>query len=220
MASKAPVAARSALAPEDRLLLWITEHWLALLNLSIFLYLGLALLAPVLMHVGASGPARLLYLVYSFACHQLPDRSYFLFGQRVVYTLADLEMLEVLPGLGILERRHFIGNEEIGWKMALCQRDVAIYGSLLLGGLLVGLLRQRLSRLPVKLYVLCLLPIAVDGFTQLFGLRTSTWWLRTLTGSLFGLGTAWLALPYLEESMNDIRFGVMRKLDKMRPPAV
>lgn len=220
MASRASAAERLPLSREDSLVLWITRHWLALLNLAIFLYLALAFLAPLLMHWGAAGPARLIYLVYSFACHQLPDRSYFLFGERLVYPLPDLETLGVLPGLGILERRHFIGNEEMGWKVALCQRDVAIYGSLLAGGLLFGVLRQRMARLPWKVFVLFLLPIGVDGVTQLFGLRTSTWWLRTLTGGLFGLATAWLALPYVEEAMNDIRFGLMHKLDKMRPPEV
>jgi uncharacterized membrane protein len=47
--------------------------------------------------------------------------------------------------------------------------------------------------------------MAVDGITQLVGLRSSTWQLRTITGALFGLGSAWLALPYVEEAFQDIR---------------
>lgn len=199
----------------DRIVLWITRHWLALFNIAIFTYLVVPFLAPIFMHLGLTGPAHVLYLVYRPACHQLPDRSYFLFGEQPVYVLQELEAANVLEGTGILERRNYIGDETLGWKVALCQRDVAIYGSLLVGGLLFGALRRRgVRKLPVKIYLIFLLPIAVDGLSQLFGLRTSTWWLRTLTGALFGLATAWLAYPYIEESMNDIRQSIMRKLDR------
>lgn len=198
----------------DRIVLWIARHWLALFNAAIFVYVAVPFLAPVFMHMGLTGSGRLIYLIYSPTCHQLPDRSYFLFGEQIVYTLEELEAAQVLPGVGILERRQYIGDAVIGWKVALCQRDVAIYGSLLVGGLLFGALRRKVAKLPLKVYLLFLLPIAIDGLTQLFGLRTSTWWLRTLTGSLFGLATAWLAYPYIEESMNDIRYSIVRKLDR------
>lgn len=207
--------APATLPAGDRVVLWITRHWLALFNFAIFTYLALPFLAPMFMHMGLAGPARVLYLVYSPACHQLPDRSYFLFGEQPVYALQELEAANVLAGAGILERRTYIGDETLGWKVALCQRDVAIYGSLLAGGLLFGALRRRgVPKLPVKIYVIFLLPVAIDGFSQLFGLRTSTWWLRTVTGALFGLATAWLAYPYIEESMNDIRQSIVRKLDR------
>ena len=49
-----------------------------------------------------------------------------------------------------------------------------------------------------------LLPMAIDGFTQLFGLRESDWVLRTITGVLFGLRLVWLAYPYVEEAMDDV----------------
>ena len=186
----------------DRIVLGIARHWLALFNLAIFIYLAVPFAAPVLMHLGLTGPARLVYTIYSPMCHQLPDRSYFLFGERPVYSLQALEQANVLPGTSILERRRYIGDEQTGWKVALCERDVAIYGSILLGGLLFGLLRPRVPKLPFKIYVFFLIPIAVDGFTQLFGLRTSNWWLRTLTGALFGLATVWLTYPYVDESHN------------------
>jgi hypothetical protein len=40
--------------------------------------------------------------------------------------------------------------------------------------------------------------MALDGFTQLFGLRESNLLLRLLTGCLFGLGTALFVLPQLD----------------------
>jgi uncharacterized membrane protein len=95
--------------------------------------------------------------------------------------------------------------------VAVCERDVAIYGSILLAGLAFGAVRSRLTRrggklrkMPIWLYVVLLLPMAVDGVTQLVGLRESTWELRLITGTLFGAATIWLAYPYVQEAMDDV----------------
>ncbi len=196
----------------DRLVLGIARHWVAVFSLALALYVGLPFLAPALMQVGLTGPARLIYLIYSPACHQLPDRSYFLFGEQPVYTLEELEVASVLPDSGLLQRRRYIGDETLGWKVALCERDVAIYGSMLVAGMVFALLRGRVRRLPLPVFVLFVVPIAVDGLSQLFGLRTSNWWLRTLTGALFGVGVVWLVYPYIQESMDDIRLNIEKKL--------
>jgi uncharacterized membrane protein len=198
----------------DRLVLGIARHWVAVFSLALALYVGLPFLAPVLMQAGLTGPARLIYLIYSPACHQLPDRSYFLFGEQRVYTLDELEQASVLPGTGLLERRRFVGDETLGWKVALCERDVAIYGAMLIAGMIFALLRGRVRKLPLPVFVLFVIPIAVDGLSQLFGLRTSNWWLRTLTGALFGAGVVWLVYPYIQESMDDIRINIEKKLGK------
>lgn len=200
----------------DRLVLWISRHWLALFNLALALYLAVPFLAPVLMRSGLTGPARVVYFLYTPLCHQLPDRSYFLFGEHRIYTLEALEQAGVLEGNGILERRRYIGDQQLGWKVALCERDVAIYGAMLAGGLLFGLLRRRgrVPKLSFRVYLLFLIPIAVDGLTQLVGLRSSNWWLRTITGAIFGLATVWLAYPYVDEAMNDIQRSTAAKLDR------
>jgi uncharacterized membrane protein len=49
-----------------------------------------------------------------------------------------------------------------------------------------------------------MLPLAYDGFTQLFGLRQSTWEIRLLTGALFGLGAAWFAFPWLQKTLTEM----------------
>jgi uncharacterized membrane protein len=198
----------------DRLVLGIARHWVAVFSFALALYVGLPFLAPVLMQAGLTGPARAIYLIYSPACHQLPDRSYFLFGEQPVYTLEELEQASVLPGSGLLDRRRFVGDETLGWKVALCERDVAIYGAMLIAGMIFALLRGRVRRLPLPVFVLFVIPIAVDGLSQLFGLRTSNWWLRTLTGALFGAGVVWLVYPYIQESMDDIRINIEKKLGK------
>ena len=49
------------------------------------------------------------------------------------------------------------------------------------------------------------LPMAIDGFTQLFGLRESNWELRVVTGGLFALSLVWVAFPYLERAFAEMR---------------
>jgi len=184
--------------------LWIARHWLALFNVVVAFYLLLPLAAPALARSGLTTPASLIYSVYSATCHQLPERSYFLFGERPFYSLASLETSGLAESQGLFERRAFRGNETTGYKIAVCQRDVAIYGSVVLAGLLFGILRGRARTISFKYYLVLLVPIALDGLTQLFGLRESNWWLRTITGALFGGASVWLAYPYIEAAMGDV----------------
>jgi uncharacterized membrane protein len=162
----------------DRLIYRFAKHWILMVGLFLGLYAGLPLLAPILLVSGRSGSANLIYSAYRFACHQLPSRSYFIFGHQVAY----------------------------------CHRDTAIYTSLFLAVILFAFVRHRLKPLPWQGYVAFIVPMAIDGITQLFGLRSSNWQLRTITGALFGIGSAWLALPYLEEAFQDIRQSVNRQL--------
>lgn len=85
-----------------------------------------------------------------------------------------------------------------GQQFALCERNLAIFAALLLGGLGFGLLRDRLRPLSLPGYLVLALPMAIDGFTQLWGWRSSDVELRTLTGALFGLGSLWYLYPALE----------------------
>jgi uncharacterized membrane protein len=105
-------------------------------------------------------------------------------------------------------RSYFISGQQV----AYCHRDTAIYTSLFLTIIMFALLRHRLKPLSWKGYIVFIAPMAIDGVTQLFGLRSSNWQLRTITGALFGIGSAWLALPYLEEAFQDIRQSVNRQL--------
>lgn len=196
----------------DRLVLALARHWVAFFAVLLLLYVGLPFLAPVLMRLGLNGPARVIYTIYMPACHQLPDRSYFLFGEKTVYSLSDLEQANVLPGLSVLQRRQYIGDAVLGWKVALCERDVAIYGMMLIIGLFFAALRRRIPKMSYWIFALFVIPIAVDGFSQLAGLRTSNWWLRSVTGALFGAGVVWLAYPHLDEAMRDIRVSLERKM--------
>lgn len=215
----------------DRTVLWLSRHYMIVFNLIVFLYLGLPFLAPVLAKTGRIGPAKVIYAIYAPLCHQLAFRSYFLFGEQAVYPLERAHVAGVVPfeqaigadKVGILEARNFIGNDQIGYKVALCERDIAIYSGFLIFGLLFSLFKKNGKPLNWVIWIVVgIIPIAVDGVSQLPGLATnlpawlpvreSTPLLRSITGLLFGLSTAWFLYPYIAESMNETRAVLLGKL--------
>ncbi|MCK6578593.1 MAG: DUF2085 domain-containing protein [Anaerolineae bacterium] len=119
--------------------------------------------------------------------------------------------------------KDFFGTPQMGYKTTLCQRDLALYAAMFAGGLIYSrpFIRRRLRPIPLLLYVFAGgLPIAIDGFSQLLGYPPISLWepretspmFRILTGAIFGLMTAWLAFPYLEESFRETRRELEAKL--------
>ncbi len=210
----------------DRINEWLAHHYMATFNLVVFLYLFFAFLAPILMEAGLETPANYLYKAYGLVCHQLGYRSFYLFGEQVYYPrqaagLQGVATFQQATGLGegnepvdVFAARNYIGDEHTGYKIALCERDVAIYGGILIFGLLFAATRWRLRPIPWYVWLIIgILPIALDGFSQLFSqpplsfipYRESTPALRVLTGFLFGFMTAWFGYPMVEESMLEMR---------------
>ena len=155
----------------DRGVLAVARHWLLTVNLMSGVFVGLPILGPWLRSRGLDLPANALYTAFGLTCHQMPSRSFFVFGQ----------------------------------KMCLCQRCMAIYGAVFALGLLYGLVRKHVRPLRLRWMLVLWVPMALDGFTQLFGWRESTWELRLITGGLFGLSCIWAGFPYLEEAFADMR---------------
>ena len=94
-----------------------------------------------------------------------------------------------------------------GHQVCLCERCLAIYSTLLLAGIALALLprlRAKVRPLDWRLWLLLIVPMAIDGLTQLVGWRESDLLLRTLTGFLFGLGGAWFIYPRIEEVAQDL----------------
>jgi uncharacterized membrane protein len=217
---------RAFVIAADRFIYWLSKRWLAVFNTLAFLYVGLPFLAPVLMYLGAQGAASLIYTMYRPLCHQLPQRSWFLFGPQLSYRLPELMELagDVVTGAF---SNSFVGNEALGYKVAFCQRDTAIYGAILLFGLLFGVLRRRwtVRPLPWWAYILLgLIPMGLDGGYQLLSYvlpfvfpsislqpYETTPLMRVVTGTMFGWATVWLAYPYVQESMDDVRASLGRR---------
>jgi len=222
----------------DRAMYWIAKHYLAVLNVVMLFYFGLPILAPMLMNAGATGPAKVIYTVYKPLCHQFGFRSFFLFGEQSVYPLEEAHVHGLLTfeevtgfqdlhnpaGVARFQAREFTGNETVGYKMALCERDMAIYSAIFLFGILYALTGRKIKPLHWMLWILIGIgPIGLDGFSQLFSqmewswlesflpYRESTPTFRVLTGALFGFATAWFAYPSIEESMSETRQFFIKK---------
>lgn len=100
----------------------------------------------------------------------------------------------------------------LGNQVAFCHREAAMYTSLFIGGLIFARVRQTLRPISVRLTLLLLLPLALDGTTHLIndllptlGLRAGSdaigslnWWLRMITGILFALAIVLGVYPRLE----------------------
>jgi uncharacterized membrane protein/glutaredoxin len=126
----------------------------------------------------------------------------------------------------------------LGYQVAFCFRNTALYAGLLMFGMMYGLARDRnvpfLRRLrtpiPWWALVLLLLPMFLDGVTHMFGMRDSmadmamepefgsffigsqvgslNWLLRVVTALMAALGAAWFAFPRMD--------GTLRQSEAMR----
>jgi uncharacterized membrane protein len=166
-----PVKHEPLIVRIDRRIYRFSRHWLLYFNLIAFFLAAMPFIIPFIASHGYHGLASWLYTSFGLMCHQMPERSFTLFGEQ----------------------------------MALCHRMTAIYVSSFIGGIGYAIVRDRLPPLGFRPMILMAAPMAIDGFTQLFGLRESIWELRLVTGSLFALGAMWFALPRLEEGFREIR---------------
>jgi uncharacterized membrane protein len=188
----------------DRFGNWLGAHWLRVANTGVGVFAGLPWLAPIFAALGWWALADPIYTMYMFFCHQLPERAGSLFGYQVAY----------------------------------CYRNTAIYTSVFLTGLLYaaarrGLggdrLRSLLRPLRWQVFLLLLLPVAIDGFTHMLGLRennlwfdqltggrfgdfsagdslgTLNWWLRVISGGLFGFAVVRFAYPWINMAFDESR---------------
>jgi uncharacterized membrane protein len=185
----------------------VLRHWLALFIAAWTTFTAIPVAAPFLDRAGHHRLAGLIYGAYRYLCHQLPHRSFFIGGRHVVYGWR-----EIYAQLGIQSDSqyallfHPVRDPVLGYQTALCQRDLGIYTALTLTAVAFAVVRRRrdVRPLPWRGYLMFVFPAALDGFTQLFGLRDSTPALRVITGAFFGVGTGLLVLPSLELGVREI----------------
>ena len=113
---------------------WLGDNWIKLFLSLYGVWVILPFFAPVFMQAGLTGPAKTLYAIYSFLCHQLPQRSLFLFGEKTMYSLAEIQATW-RNTMDPLVLRGFIGDSSMGWKIAWSDRMISFYGGVWLFGL-------------------------------------------------------------------------------------
>lgn len=97
----------------NRWVYWFIEHWMAGFSILFGLFVGMPFLAPFLVTLDPQFPAKIIYSIYSFLCHQLPQRSCYLFGNLLSYSLVDIN--PVWPNIsGFQIFRQYIGATEMG----------------------------------------------------------------------------------------------------------
>jgi uncharacterized membrane protein len=198
---------------------FLRHYWIIPLSIAIGIYVGLPFLAPVFMHDGLNASAKVIYFIYSWLCHQLPERSFFLFGSKFTYSLIEVQNAWQNTFNPVILRQ-FIGNPEMGWKVAWSDRMVSMFFSLWLFGLLWWPVRRRLKPLPWWGLILFLLPMVVDGTSHFVsdlagigqGFRDENLWLAVLTHHTFQItfysGEAWGSFNSLIRLLSGFMFGM------------
>ncbi len=167
----------------DRIVRGVARQWVWLLNGVLLLYAVLPWLSPLLRSLGYERAGLVIYRMYRQFCHQLTERSFSLNGFPVCY----------------------------------CHRCTALYTSLLLMSLLytIGRWRRQVSH---RILMLLALPLAFDGTRHLLAdllptlaLRSAdhspgsiNFWVRMLTGTLFGVGVILWGYPRIQREFADV----------------
>lgn len=233
----------------DRVIIGVSRHWLGLFLLFYGIFVLLPWLSPVLMHTGHESIGRLIQALYSVVCHQYPERSFFLYGPKTMYSIPEIQA--VWPHYETVTRwRQFIGTPEMGWKVAWSDRMVSMYTSVWVGAFVFRFLRGRLRPLPARWLLYLSLPMLLDGGTHMIndllglGFRQDNAWLATLTGhllppsfyagdalgsfnswmrlttgALFGLGVVWFAFPWVERAFQEVRRDLARPTSRSQVQA-
>lgn len=179
---------------------WILDHWLSLFLVLFGIFNLLPFLAPVAMRLGWNSVGDLIYLLYAPLCHQMAQRSFFLFGRQMMYAPGHLPLqLNGSLGANMLALKQFTGSASLGWKVAWSDRMVYMYGATWIAALGYALLtrRHRVQRFTLWLFLLLMLPMAVDGASHMLsdfssglfeGFRYTNVWLVELTGGTLPSG--------------------------------
>ena len=176
----------------ERFDLWLSRHWLALFNVFVGVCVVMPYLAPLFMRLGLTAIADRIYFLYVILGHQLPQRSIFLFGPKLMYSLPEITAFT--QSLNPLVLKQFSGNTELGWKVAYSDRLMAWYGSFWMASLVYAVIRRRVKPLPFWGLILFSLPMFIDGTTHTIsdvlvnnqfgtGFRDSNLWLAQLTNN-------------------------------------
>lgn len=223
----------------QKLVYWLATYWYGLFMAAAIIFLFLAFLAPALMAEGYEGAGTAVYRFFATHNHQLPERSYFIFGEDGAFRSYSLEQV-VAFGADPANRQAFVGSAQIGYKTALNHRMIAIFVGMIIGGFVWGVRKGR-PRLSLFAFLFMAMPLLLDGFSHMIsesggGFRadnnwfvvitggmgtavfytgatmgTLNWWLRSLTGLLFGLGLVWFAFPRFADYFQGIRRTLERR---------
>jgi uncharacterized membrane protein len=159
-----------------RVYLFVSKHWLGIINFHLLLFILGSISAPYLSYLGEGGIAKYIYGFYGISCHQIPSRSFFIFNHSPAH-----------------------GGGSFG-QIAICARCFSFYAFLLIFGLWLSLKNVRpLNR---KTAFFLALPIMADVLLQALGIKESTNLLRVTTALLLSLSISFYIYPRIHLNLN------------------
>ena len=176
--------------PKQSKIDWISNHWFEAFLIVYGIWVWFPFLAPILMKLDLTSAGNIVYYIYSFFCHQLPERSLFFFGEKTMYSLAEIQAAWQDTSNPMILRK-FVGNEAMGWKIAWSDRMISFYTSVWLFALAWWPLRRKLKPVSWWVFALLLVPMIIDGSTHALsdlagiglGFRDTNQWLVALTNN-------------------------------------
>lgn len=202
----------------------ISKYFAEIIWAFFFLFVLVAILPVFLMHTGHEEGANNIHSVYRIFCHQRVERTPFFLGAEgfvKFYSIEELQYLGAIPEqnpnapAGFEEEIFgypYIGDEVVGYKTALCIRDLSIYATVVIFGLIYLILsrkNKKIYKFDWKIALILTIPIAVDGIFQLIAELLGFDWVpqsyfdnqlkRIVTGVLFGIAIVMIAFPLLQE---------------------
>jgi len=169
---------------------WIGTHAFESFLIIYGIWVFLPYFAPLFMQIGWTGAGKAIYFIYSFFCHQLPERSFFWFGEKTMYSLSEFQTAWQ-DTINPMILRQFVGNETMGWKIAWSDRMISFYTSVWLFAAIWYPFRRKIKPISWWGFILLLIPIAIDGGTHMIsdfagigqGFRDTNQWLVALTNN-------------------------------------
>ncbi len=161
---------------------FVIRYWLAIANVALFIFIFPMFLAPFLLSTGDPALATIagaFMAAYHPTCHQLPERSLFVFGHQMPVCSRCFAIYASFLAAGLLF--YFIKDRlkpfHIFYYVLMCV-PMGIDGI------------AQLFGIP--------LPRGVGPGLELAWTTLSTNESRLVTGAIFGLGSALFIMPYMQ----------------------
>lgn len=202
---------------------WFSKHWLAAVNTFFFIYVGLPVIAPILLANGHNRSANIIYWIYHFLCHQFPSRAHFIAGEQVAlcHRCIAIHGTILIGGLLFILVRHRLTPLNFKWYIFFLlpialdgglgfASELAQFipmfviwaiGLLTIGMVAIILYSQKFLTWHGIVFLSCGLLALI--YLQFFGPHVSNVYLRTVTGFLLGVGTIWFAYPAMDQDLGD-----------------
>lgn len=141
----------------------------------------LPILGPIFLFLGLELPAKIIYFIYSFFCHQFASRSINIFDYQIAWCARDTGIWFAFFFAALLVKLNKLPKLKIYWVIPF------IIPMALDGGLQT---------------IFTYLNLSPDGVLTGEPLYVSTNLTRFITGSVFGFGVSWWLSQQIKETSN------------------